>query len=68
LKPATFFWRSAILSSHVVGDVAVKVAVTLLAAFIVTLQTPVPVQAPDQLLNRYPAAGTGVRVTTVPAL
>jgi hypothetical protein len=45
-----------------------KVAVTLLAAFIVTLQVPLPVQAPDQPLNRDPAAGIGVRLTTVPAL
>jgi len=30
---------------------SVKVAVTLLAASIVTLQAPLPVQAPDQLLN-----------------
>jgi hypothetical protein len=51
LKPATFFWRSAILSLHVDGGVAMKVAVTLLAAFIVTLQTPLPEHAPDQLLN-----------------
>src|SRR5215471_20995974 len=33
------------------GGATVKVAVTLLAAFIVTLQAPVPVQAPDQPLN-----------------
>src|SRR5262245_61196627 len=33
------------------GGAAVKVAVTLLAAFIVTLQAPVPVHAPDQPLN-----------------
>ena len=29
----------------------VKVAVTLLFAFIVTVQAPEPVHAPDQLLN-----------------
>src|SRR5262249_35879281 len=33
------------------GGASVKVAVTLLAAFIVTPQAPVPVQAPDQPLN-----------------
>src|SRR5882724_633941 len=47
---------------------AVKVAVTLLAASIVTLQgLLLPVQAPDQLVNQEPGAGVAVRVTTVPA-
>ena len=38
-----------------------KVAVTLLAASIVTVQGPVPVQAPDQPANFEPAAETAVR-------
>jgi hypothetical protein len=46
----------------------VKVAVTVLAAFIVTLQAPLPVQAPDQPLNWKFAAGVDVSVTTVPVL
>jgi hypothetical protein len=48
--------------------VTVKVAVTLLAASIVTLHAPLPVQAPDQPLNWKFAAGVAVNVTTVPAL
>ena len=45
----------------------VKVAVTLLAASIVTLQAPVPKQAPDQPPNCEPEAGVAVRDTTLPA-
>ena len=46
----------------------VKVAVTPLAAFIVTLQPPLPEQAPLQLANVEPASGVAVSVTTVPEL
>ena len=46
----------------------VKVAVTLLAASIVTLQAPVPEQAPDQPPNCEPEAGVAVSATTVPWL
>jgi hypothetical protein len=46
----------------------VHVAVTALAAFIVTLQAPLPVQAPDQPLNRKPGAGVSETFTTVPDL
>ena len=49
------------------GGSAAKVAVTLLAASIVTLQAPVPEQAPDQPPNCEPEAGVAVRDTTVPA-
>jgi hypothetical protein len=45
-----------------------KVAVTLLAWSMATLQAPVPLQAPDQPLNRDPGARKAVRVTTVPLL
>jgi len=46
-----------------------KVAVTLLAAFIVTLHVvAVPEQAPDQPENSPLVAGVAVRVTTVPTL
>jgi hypothetical protein len=42
------------------------VAVTARAALIVTLQAPVPVQAPLQPENVEPVAGAAVRVTAVP--
>ena len=46
-----------------------KVAVTLLAASIVTSHVAaVPEQAPDQLLNNESEAGAAVSLTTVPAL
>jgi len=47
--------------------VSVKLAITLVAAFIVTAQLPVPEQAPDQPANVEPALGVAVSVTTVPA-
>ena len=43
-----------------------KVAVTVLAAFMVPAQVPVPVQAPDQPAKVEPAAGVAVRFTMVP--
>jgi hypothetical protein len=45
---------------------SVKVAVTLLAASIVTLHAPAPVQAPDHPVNRELAAGVAVSETTTP--
>jgi hypothetical protein len=44
-----------------------KVAVTLRAAVMATVQVPVPVQAPLQPAKTEPAAGLAVRVTTVSA-
>ncbi len=46
----------------------VNVAVTVLAASIVTSQAPVPEHAPPQPVNVEPVAGVGVSVTTVPML
>ncbi len=44
-----------------------KVAVTEVAAFIVTVQEPVPVQPPPlQPVNVEPAEGAAVKVTMVP--
>jgi hypothetical protein len=48
--------------------VILKVAVTNLAAFIVTWHDPEPVHAPLQPVNVDPAAGVAVRVTKVPML
>jgi len=43
-----------------------KVPVTLLAASMVEVHVPDPVQAPLQPENRYPLAGVAVNVTEVP--
>ena len=45
-----------------------KVAVTLWSEFIVTLQVPVPLQAPPQPWKIEPFAGLAVSVTWVPVL
>ncbi len=50
------------------GGAVSKVAVTFWAALMVTLQAPVPLQAPPQPLNTDPAAGVAARLTTVPEL
>lgn len=44
----------------------VKVAVTVLAAFMVIVQAPAPVQAPDQPVKEELALGTVAIATTVP--
>src|SRR5437588_2390163 len=50
-------------------DDCMKVAVTEVAAFIVTLQVPVPVQPPPlQPVKVEPAPGAAVSVTTVPGV
>src|SRR6185312_10496834 len=45
-----------------------KVAVTPVAAFMVTAQEPVPEQPPDQPANVEPLAGAAVKVTVVPCV
>jgi hypothetical protein len=44
----------------------VNVADTLCAEFIVTMQLPVPLQAPPQPVKLQPLAGVAVNVTGVP--
>ena len=44
----------------------VNVAETLVAAFIVTVQPPVPLHAPPQPVKLQPAAGAAVKLTWVP--
>src|SRR5258706_10304202 len=48
------------------GPVAVKTAPTLVAAFRVTVQVPVPEQAPLQPPKVDPEAGVAVSITLVP--
>ena len=48
------------------GGRAEKVAVTLRAMFIGTVQAPVPEHAPLQLVKTEPCAGVAVRVTLLP--
>ncbi len=55
-----------VVSGGVVATV--KVAETLVAPFIVKLQLPLPLQAPDQPEKMLPVFGTAVRVTGVPLL
>jgi hypothetical protein len=45
---------------------ALKVAVTVVAAFRVTMHVAVPEQGPDQPAKVEPAAGVAVRVTVEP--
>ncbi len=55
------------LSMNIVGGaMELKVAVTLAAAFIVTVHEPVPLQAPLQPARVDPLLAVGVSVTTVP--
>lgn len=47
-------------------EVELKVALTDCAEFIVTLQAPVPLQAPPQPANVEPQSGAAAKLTTVP--
>ncbi|HBX70870.1 MAG TPA: hypothetical protein DEH25_16200 [Chloroflexi bacterium] len=44
-----------------------KVAVTDFGSVMVTVQSPVPLQAPLQLVKSEPVSAVAVRVTTVPS-
>ena len=48
--------------------ILLNIAPTDLAAFILTTQEPVPVQAPDHPLKEFLALGLAVKVTEVPLL
>src|SRR4030095_2026552 len=61
----TVVWATSGLSVKLVLAVA-KIAVTARAALIVTLQAPVPVQAPLQPAKVEPVAGAAVRLTAAP--
>ena len=49
-----------------VNTCRLKIAVTVVAAFIVTVQGPVPEHPPLHPTNVHPGKGVAVRVTTVP--
>src|SRR3954452_20058298 len=55
------------VSVWVEGGVGAKVALTVLAASMVTVQLPVPLQAPPQPVKVEPAAGVAVNETMLPA-
>src|SRR6185436_18233283 len=61
----TVVWATSGLSVKLVLVMA-KVAVTARAALMVTLQAPVPVQAPLQPVKVEPVAGAAVRLTAAP--
>jgi hypothetical protein len=52
----------------VVGVLVANVAVTLRAAVMLTVQSPVPVHAPLQPVKEEPVAAAAVRVTAAPLL
>jgi hypothetical protein len=57
----------AFVTVSVTGGMVLNVAVTAVCAFMVTVQLPVPVQAPpDHPAKVDPAAGVAVRATTTP--
>ena len=53
-------------SVYVTGGSAVKFADTARAAVMLTTQAALPLHAPDQPANCWPAAGVAVSVTSVP--
>jgi hypothetical protein len=74
-QPAALIARSAdvrvkpfaVGTTHALaGVLCVNVAVTLVAALIVTLQDVVPEQAPDHPVNVEPDAAAAARVTLIP--
>ncbi len=57
---------AAFAALHAVAAVRLKLAVTVLLAFIVTMHVPVPEHAPAHPINVDPASGEAVNVTIVP--
>ena len=55
-----------VIEESAAGEVELKFALTDFAASMVTLQAPVPLQAPLQLANVEPESGVAVKLTTVP--
>jgi hypothetical protein len=55
-----------VIEESAAGGLELKVALTDFAASMVTLQAPVPLQAPLQPANVEPESGTAVKLTTVP--
>ena len=60
-----FQWK---YQSPVLPPEPLKVAVTLFAAFMVSVQVPVPEHAPDQPAKLELLPGVAVRVTTPPSV
>jgi hypothetical protein len=59
-------WEIERLVMEVSGGTRVKTAVTVASAFIVTVQAPVPEQAPDQPANCESGSAVAVSDTIVP--
>ena len=55
-----------VIEESAAGGLELKVALTDFAASMVTLQAPVPLQAPLQPANVEPESGVAVKLTTVP--
>lgn len=65
-EPVPTFETVSVLYAGGGGGFASKRAVTERLASVVSVQAPVPEQAPDQPANLDPAAGVAVSLTTVP--
>ena len=56
----------SVCAAHPGHGSALNVAATVASAFNVTIQVPVPEQAPDQPVKALPGSGVAVSVTSVP--